>query len=477
MLFNSFVFLLFLAFILPCFYALRGQRYKSSFLLVVSYCFYAYWDWRFCGLLAVSTICDFLIGRHMHAAKGHREKRALLFLSLLINLGILAFFKYFNFFIESFEAAFGVFGWQLDTLHLNVILPVGISFYTFQTLSYTFDIYRGRIKPTNSIRDFAVFVAFFPQLVAGPIERAANLLPQLSSLKAPSSQQVKEGVVLVITGLFLKVMVGDASGRIVDHVFAQPDYYSSLELVCALVLFSVQIYADFCGYSNIARGTGKLLGVELMQNFAQPYLSSNITEFWRRWHISLSSWLKDYLYIALGGNRRGVTRTYINLMLTMLLGGLWHGANWTFVIWGALHGGYLVIHKLLLQGRKPTLRFEYLGPTSLLSYLGKALCTYLLVLFAWLFFRAANWSDALHIMDLIGELTLGDYPTRFISITAAYIGLVLAIDITRERLDTEEFVWKLRNKALASGILAGMIMTTLVYMFVQKPLPFVYFQF
>jgi len=263
---------------------------------------------------------------------------------------------------------------------LNIILPVGISFYTFQTLSYTLDIYRRKLKPSSNFIDFALFVAFFPQLVAGPIERARHLLPQLSVRLHPTREQVSEGVVLIITGLFMKVMIGDAGGRIADHIFTNPEYYSSLEFLCALLIFSVQIYADFSGYSNIARGTAKLLGVDLMRNFAQPYLSANISEFWRRWHISLSSWLRDYLYISLGGNRKGRGRTFINLMLTMLLGGLWHGANWTFVIWGALHGTYLVIHKLILGDRKPQIHYTYAGVPGFLNYFVKALLTYILVL-------------------------------------------------------------------------------------------------
>ena len=246
----------------------------------------------------------------------------MLLASLTANQGILGFFKYFNFFVDSFISMISIFTHDLDFLHLNIILPVGISFYTFQTLSYTIDIYRKKLVPTNSFLDFALFVSFFPQLVAGPIERAANLLPQISTSRKTTKEQLLDGSILIIYGLFKKVMIGDAAGRYVDHIFAHMDLYSSWELVFALFMFSIQIYADFSGYSNIARGTAKLFGFEIMKNFEQPYLSSNITEFWRRWHISLSSWLKDYLYISLGGNRRGIYQTYLNLMITMILGGL-----------------------------------------------------------------------------------------------------------------------------------------------------------
>jgi alginate O-acetyltransferase complex protein AlgI len=303
--------------------------------------------------LALSTVVDFFIEKALFKAKEEKNRKWFLVTSILVNLGILGVFKYFGFFIDSFESLGSVMGVQFDYLHLNIILPVGISFYTFQTMSYSIDIYRRKLEPTNNFIDFAVFVSFFPQLVAGPIERAANLLPQISKIPKPTKEQIQQGIVRIVSGLFTKVMIGDTTGRFVDQIFGNPEIYKSVELISALVLFSIQIYADFSGYSSIARGVAKLLGIELMKNFEQPYLSSNITEFWRRWHISLSSWLKDYLYISLGGNRKGMNMTYINLMLTMLLGGLWHGASWNFVIWGGLHGAYLVIHKLILGDKKP----------------------------------------------------------------------------------------------------------------------------
>ena len=477
MLFNSFIFLIFLGVVLPIFYLLPRKEHKNLFLLLVSYFFYGYWDWRFCFLLAISTIADFAIGRAIHRSDETRRRKLLLLTSLSINLGILGFFKYFNFFIDSFETAFSIFGANFDFLHLNIILPVGISFYTFQTLSYTLDIYRRKLKPSSNFIDFALFVAFFPQLVAGPIERARHLLPQLSVRLHPTREQVSEGVVLIITGLFMKVMIGDAGGRIADHIFTNPEYYSSLEFLCALLIFSVQIYADFSGYSNIARGTAKLLGVDLMRNFAQPYLSANISEFWRRWHISLSSWLRDYLYISLGGNRKGRGRTFINLMLTMLLGGLWHGANWTFVIWGALHGTYLVIHKLILGDRKPQIHYTYAGVPGFLNYFVKALLTYILVLLTWLFFRAENLQQVALFFQMMAEFTTGDYAVRIITITSTFMIVTLIYDILQYRFDSDVFLLKLRSRALTTGILGGLFLTTLLYMFVEEPLPFVYFQF
>ena len=297
MLFNSFIFFIFLSVVLPLYYLLP-QRLKKYLLLIASYFFYGYWDWRFTSLLLISTVVDYFVGLKLSGELRENRRKLFLIISMVTNLGILGFFKYYDFFISSFAPLAAIFGGNLDYLHLNIILPVGISFYTFQTMSYSIDVYRKRMNPTKSFIDFALFVSFFPQLVAGPIERASNLIPQISRLSNPRKGQIEKGIVLIVFGLFKKVMIGDTTGRIVDHIFTQPENYMSIELISALILFSIQIYADFSGYSSIARGTAKLLGVELMKNFEQPYLSRNITEFWRRWHISLSSWLKDYLVSA-----------------------------------------------------------------------------------------------------------------------------------------------------------------------------------
>ena len=476
MLFNSFIFLIFLAIVLPA-YFLLPRKYKSPLLLVTSYIFYGYWDWRFCSLLLISTVADFFIGKALYQATDAQKRKGLLTLSMVINLGILAFFKYFNFFTGSFQTFISPFGMQLDYLHLNIILPVGISFYTFQTMSYTIDIYRKKLEPARSFLDFALFVSFFPQLVAGPIERATQLLPQMSRLKNPVPDQVRQGVVLIVLGLFKKVMIGDACGRIVDRVFAQMEYYNSVELLMALVLFSVQIYADFSGYSSIARGVAKLLGVELMRNFEQPYLSTNITEFWRRWHISLSSWLRDYLYISLGGNRKGVRRTYINLMITMLLGGLWHGASWNFVIWGGLHGIYLAAHKWMLGDTKVTMRPHLNRASDAAVYLSKGVATYLLVLLTWLFFRAQSFEDVTIFFDRVTAWQGSAFAWRFVKIAAAYLSMTLLLDAAEYVTKSHAFVLKIKSKPVRYGILAPMFIIVLMFMFQSEPLPFIYFQF
>lgn len=462
--------------VLPIFYALP-KRYRNVFLVLCSYFFYGYWDWRFCFLLAISTVVDFTIGRAIFRATGDTKRKRLLLVSVVTNLGILSVFKYFDFFISSFSPLANIFGGNLDYLHLKLILPVGISFYTFQTMSYTFDIYRKKLEPTHSFIDFALFVSFFPQLVAGPIERASALLPQLARKTPPSKEQAYQGVTLIVTGLFKKVMLGDTSGRIVDHVFAQPQYYKSPELFFALVLFSIQIYADFSGYSSIARGTAKLLGIELMRNFEQPYLSANITEFWRRWHISLSSWLKDYLYIALGGNRKGTKRTYANLMITMLLGGLWHGASWNFVIWGGLHGLYLAVHKWMLKGKGASVRFHYTGAASLFGYLARVIGTCFLVLFTWLFFRAESFGHVGIFLQKMIRWESSEFAGRFALIAATMGFVMMLFDALEYYTNKHSFLVKVRPSAIAYGVMAGMLLITMLYMFQTGPRPFVYFQF
>lgn len=475
MLFNSYIFLIFLAVIVPTYALLKG-RSRTVFLLACSYFFYGYWDWRFCGLLLISTVADFFIGQQLFKAKSEVHRKRFLWLSMGINLGILGFFKYFNFFVDSFEPMVQSLGGHLDYLHLNIILPVGISFYTFQTMSYTIDIYRKRLEPTRNFLDFALFVAFFPQLVAGPIERAANLLPRLENLGLPTRLQFQQGMVLIVTGLFKKVMLGDTTGRLVDPIFSQPELYQSDELLFGLFLFSIQIYADFSGYSSIARGLAKLLGVELMKNFEQPYLSANITEFWRRWHISLSSWLKDYLYISLGGNRQGKFRTHINLTTTMLLGGLWHGSNWTFVIWGGLHGVYLIVHKLMLKDKKPSTGYKHEGIGPFTVYAFKVFATFMLVLFTWLFFRAASLDQALAVLSSFAHWESGEFSLRLLSIGTSFMLLTILLDVWEYRTGKHTYLLQVQP-AIRQGIMVSMAVVTLLYLFQAKPLPFVYFQF
>jgi D-alanyl-lipoteichoic acid acyltransferase DltB (MBOAT superfamily) len=476
MLFNSFIFFIFLGAVLPLYYFLP-RKAKNPLLLIASYIFYGYWDYRFVGLLILSTLVDFFVGKALFKATVQKYRKQLLIISMLVNLSILGFFKYFGFFVDSFAHIVSAFGGNLDYLHLNIILPVGISFYTFQTMSYTIDIYRKKIDATDNFIDFAVFVAFFPQLVAGPIERAKNLLPQIHKTPLPSKSQVEKGLVLIVTGLFKKVMIGDTIGRFVDHVFAQPNLYHSPELLIALLLFSIQIYADFSGYSSIARGTAKLLGIELMKNFEQPYLSRNITEFWHRWHISLSTWLKDYLYISLGGNRIGIKRTYINLMITMLLGGLWHGASWNFVIWGGLHGVFLAFHKYMLKGKKIDDRIQYKGVKDLLKQGFFILSTYILILFTWLFFRATDFETVSIFITKMVVWEPSEFTGQLVIIALVYYLIVFIYDVAEYYTQRHTFLLTIKSKAFVYGILAAMFFVTMAFLLQSEPLPFVYFQF
>jgi len=394
MAFNSFAFALFLPTVLGIYWLLRRwPRVQNAILLAASYLFYGYWDWRFLSLLLISTVVDYTVAlrveRELRVAGGVRTAaaRRWITLSLATNLGILGFFKYFNFFTDSFAALLSSVGVQADPLYLNIILPVGISFYTFQTLSYTVDVYRGAMEPTRRFFDFALYVAFFPQLVAGPIERAKTLLPQILAPRRFDPTQFSDGVQLIFWGLFKKVFVADNLAPFVNEVFASPDP-TGFQVVMAVYAFAFQIYCDFSGYSDIARGCAKCLGMELMVNFRYPYVAVNPSDFWRRWHISLSTWLRDYLYISLGGNRRGEWMTYRNLSLTMLLGGLWHGATWLFVLWGAYQGLLLVVHRAVA----PILERNRVGAglPGWLVRAGKVVLMFQFVCVGWLIFRGES---------------------------------------------------------------------------------------
>ncbi|MDX1461436.1 MAG: MBOAT family O-acyltransferase [Marinirhabdus sp.] len=414
MLFNSFDFAVFF----PIFFVLYWVVHKkltlrNVFLLVSSYVFYAWWDWRFLFLIIFSSIVDFVVGARIAKAEKRSTKRTLLMVSLATNLGLLAYFKYANFFIDSFVNSFNFLGGSLDSFALNIILPVGISFYTFQTLSYTIDIYRGRLQPVKEWLPFFTFVVFFPQLVAGPIERASHLLPQFYKKYEFDYERVKSGLLLALFGLFKKMVIADRLAVLVNQVYNNPTDYSGYELIVATVFFAFQIYCDFSGYSDIAIGISRTLGFDLMKNFKSPYFSRSITEFWRRWHISLSTWFRDYVYIPLGGSRKGSYRTYANLFIVFLVSGLWHGAAITFIIWGAVHGVFIVVEKLLKEQAWTT---EGTLTKINRSYLGQAfwmLFTFAVVTFAWIFFRANSFSDALTVISGSFEIKAFTYEDLF----------------------------------------------------------------
>jgi D-alanyl-lipoteichoic acid acyltransferase DltB (MBOAT superfamily) len=372
---------------------------QNILLLLASYLFYAWWDWRFLGLIIFSSIIDYSIGRKLGNVNTKLNRRLLLWLSLGINLGLLGFFKYFNFFIDSFTDAFSLFGYAIHGSHLDIILPVGISFYTFQTLSYTIDVYRKDIEPTKDLVSFFTFVSFFPQLVAGPIERATNLLPQFYNKRSFTYENGRDGLRQILWGLFKKIVIADNCAQIVNEIFANYEQMSSISLGLGAVLFAFQIYGDFSGYSDIAIGTSKLFGFHLKRNFAFPYFSRDIAEFWRRWHISLSTWFRDYVYIPLGGSQQGKWINIRNIFIIFLVSGAWHGANWTFVIWGFLNALYFLPLFLLNRNRKHMDHKEerrwFPRPYLILQIL----FTFTLTCIAWVFFRADNVTEAFNYLN------------------------------------------------------------------------------
>ena len=392
MLFNSLTFLVFLLAVYALYLAMRSsKRAQNTLLLVASYVFYGYWDWRFLILIAFSTVVDFAIGlalgRQTESTPGHIRSRTLyLYGSIAANLGILATFKYFDFFSANFAEVMSLFGFSVDAVTLRLVLPVGISFYTFQTLSYTIDIYRGKLRPTDSLLDFAVFVAFFPQLVAGPIERASRMLPQVQSRRRIGPGDVNIGLFLMLSGYFKKTFVADNAGLIADRVFNSYTDHSGLDILVGTLAFTAQIYGDFSGYSDIARGVARLFGFKLMVNFQLPYFALNPSDFWRRWHISLSTWLRDYLYIPLGGSRGSSAQTCRNLLTTMILGGLWHGAAWNFVLWGIYHGVILVLFRLASLGAGQKSVSE--NGRGYVGVAGRMVVMFALTLCGWFVFRS-----------------------------------------------------------------------------------------
>ncbi len=491
MFFNSFAFFCFLVLILAGYQALPTRRSRVVVLLAASYVFYGYWDWRFTPLLAISTLTDFVVGSRLGRTEDPRARWRWLAVSLTLNLSMLAFFKYFNFFADGVRATAGMLGLDLDFLHLHVLLPIGISFYTFKTLSYTIDVYRRRMAPTGSLLDYALYVSFFPNIVAGPIDRASSILPQIASLKRATREQVKQGVALIVMGLFRKVLIGDAAGRFVDNLFGQPDLYRSPELLAGLLLYSIQVYADFSGYSHIARGVAKLFGVELMKNFEQPYFACSFSEFWRRWHISLSSWIWDYVFNPLmSALLRRVSRwnlpsvqdemrlTYpVAAVVTMLLCGLWHGAAVAFLVWGGIHGVCLATERLAVYGNRaipvrPRARNLRGGVRLALGWLS----TQVVVVLAWLLFRAGSIGAAADIFSRIVHWEASELGTRFLGIVLSFATPLAALDAAEYVTQDHAFLLRLRP-SVAAGIGAGVLVVVLLYMATTKPMPFVYFQF
>lgn len=467
MTFNSLQYAAFLGLVFVVYWRL-GHRAQNWFLLGASYLFYGAWDWRFLSLIAASTLVDYAVARRLDATEDEGRRKALLWTSVVFNLGVLGVFKYFDFFADSLTGLLETLGLEVIAPTVDIVLPVGISFYTFQTISYTFDVYRRRIPAQHDLLDVAVYVAFFPQLVAGPIERATHFVPQVNRPRAfPTRDRIETGLALIALGLFKKVVIADTLARTVDTAFANPEAQSSLGMVLATYAFAFQIYADFSAYTDIARGSARLLGFELLENFAQPYLSRNIQVFWRTWHISLSNWLRDYLYVPLGGNRASPNRTTINLMLVMVLGGLWHGASWNFVIWGGLQGLFLGVHRAFTRNRPGK-------PEALpgLRDLWAVLLTFNAVCLAWIFFRAETLGDALAVIQRIVALDVGGID----NLEWAYLGVAaLVIDVAQRAWRNETFFLRWRYEL--QGAVYGLIAVAVVVHSGQAPVDFIYFQF
>ena len=413
MLFNSLDFAVFLPIIFILYWFIFNKNIKLQNLLIVcaSYLFYGWWDWKFLSLIFFSTLIDYFIGRKLFTEEKTTNRKILLWSSIVINLGFLGFFKYYNFFIENFITAFTFFGCNINANSLNIILPVGISFYTFQTLSYSIDVYKKKLEPTKDFIAFAAFVSFFPQLVAGPIERATNLLPQFYKKRTFNYSNAIDGLRQILWGLFKKVVIADNCADYANLIFNNYTDYSGSVLVLGAVFFAFQIYGDFSGYSDIAIGTARLFSFNLMQNFAFPYFSRDIAEFWRRWHISLSTWFRDYLYIPLGGSKGGTFNKIKNTFIIFIVSGFWHGANWTFIVWGALNAIYFLPLLLLNKNRQNIDIVAYGKFIPSINDFFKIIITFSLTVFAWIFFRAENLSHALNYISGIINPTLFTYPS------------------------------------------------------------------
>ncbi|PCJ67871.1 MAG: membrane-bound O-acyltransferase family protein [Bacteroidetes bacterium] len=463
MLFNSLEFAIFLPIVLFIYWIIGSERIKAQniWLLGVSYLFYGWWDYRFLFLIAFSSGVDFLLAKRIEASTSTLNRKIYLGLSLFVNLGLLAYFKYANFFIDSFTEVFTFFGSHMDSSRLSIILPVGISFYTFQTLSYTLDVYRSKLKTTNSCIDFLAFVSFFPQLVAGPIERASNLLPQFKLKRELSKYNVQIGINLILLGLVKKMVLADSCAPIVNEVFSKFVHMSPLEVIFGIFAFSFQIYGDFSGYSDIAIGTASLFGFTLMTNFKRPYLSKNISEFWSRWHISLSTWFRDYLYIPLGGNKSFYIR---NIIIVFGISGLWHGANWTFVIWGLYHAILLLIFVFVSRLFKQ-IKIPKIVSISL---------TFLCVSIGWVLFRI----DSMDLfIEMVRILIVKKYSFNFIEFKHI---LVFAIITT---VFIFEFILRRRTQLFFNEtqkhltfVIASIVLIVFLGAF-SNPQEFIYFQF
>ena len=484
MLFNSLDFAIFLpiVFLLYWFVAQKNLKLQNALIVLASYVFYGWWDWRFLSLIIFSTVVDYLIGQRLRTEDKQSKRKVLLWTSIIVNLGFLGFFKYYNFFLENFVDAFSLFGMQINANSLNIILPVGISFYTFQTLSYTIDVYKKKLEPTKDFIAFSAFVCFFPQLVAGPIERATNLLPQFYKKRTFEYHKAVDGMRQILWGLFKKVVIADNCAEFANQIFNNSTDMNGSTLVLGAIFFTFQIYGDFSGYSDIAIGTSRLFGFDLKQNFATPYFSRDIAEFWRRWHISLSTWFRDYLYIPLGGSRGGTWMKVRNTFAIFLVSGFWHGANWTFILWGALNAIYF-LPLLLTNNNRKNLRVVAEGKLlPSLRELFSMLTTFVLTVFAWIFFRAENISHAFNYIDGIFSESIFSVPSFMGKMNGLITFCLIAFFLTIEWLGRKDrfAIEKLKEKSILIRTSIYLIISIIILEFLfnlKESQEFIYFQF
>ncbi len=482
MLFNSidFAFFLPIVFILYWFVTNKNLKLQNLLIVLASYVFYGWWDWRFLSLIIFSTIVDYTVGQKLKNEENQLKRKALLWASILVNIGFLGFFKYCNFFLDNFITAFSFFGAEIEANSLNIILPVGISFYTFQTLSYTIGVYKRKLEPTKDFIAFSAFVSFFPQLVAGPIERATQLLPQFYKKRTFDYSKAVDGMRQILWGLFKKVVIADNCAEYANLIFNNSADYSGSTLVLGALFFAFQIYGDFSGYSDIAIGTSRLFGFNLMRNFNFPYFSRDIAEFWRRWHISLSTWFRDYLYIPLGGSRGGTWMKVRNTFIIFIVSGFWHGANWTFIVWGALNAIYF-LPLLLTNNNRNNLKTVAQGKLfPSIKELSFMLLTFGLTVFAWIFFRAENIGHAISYISEILSASLFEMP-KFSGWRRALITIMLTcVFVLIEWFGREQQFaiqhWGIKLKRpLRYAMYYAIIIA--IFWFGGKEQQFIYFQF
>lgn len=478
MVFNSIAFAFFLPLVFCGYWFIsrRSVRWQNAFLIAASYFFYGWWNWRFLILLAFTSLVDFSVGYRLNRSENPIHRRLLLGVTLVSNLSVLFFFKYFNFFADSARELMTACGWRADFVTIKVLLPVGISFYTFQSLSYTIDVYQRKMKGSENLIDFLAFVSFFPQLVAGPIERAPHMLPQFARQREFDYHRAVMGVRRILYGLFKKMVIADNLAILADQVFDQAGAFHGISSAIGILAFTFQIYCDFSGYSDIALGTARLFGFELMENFRAPYFSITLREFWRRWHISLSTWFRDYVYIPLGGNKVSTPRRIYNLFVTFILSGLWHGAQWTFVIWGFIHWLFLAVEELMPG-----------APESFISRNARRVLTFIIVCIAWVFFRARTLQEALQMLyhtatrpaggESISALMRATYHTELFAVYFLCVFILFCILEWLMRKETFDLVMnRMPTLARRSSYLV-LVILIIFWGFKDSAPVFIYFKF